>query len=368
MKKLVSILFRLGVGLLIVIVLLEAALLFFDGWIFRNAFWGFDPDLGMRVRPYAPYGKYRANRFGFNDQDYPLEAPAGTFRILVLSDSFNWAGGRIWNYVYLLKDSLKAKYGERVEVINAGYPATHTAEQLILLEKYGMQYRPDLVVLGFFAGNDFSEAQPWRRRIAYGGEAIDLDTRTQGYWLLFGKPVMWKSRFYVFMRAWWKGFKLKRGGGGMSREQFLKIERARMRFCDPARWEEYAPHVQLILDSLMRMRDLLTRNGKQFMVVAFPDEFQADGRLREEVAQSFRLDISSYQWNRPQSLLEDFCRREGIEYHDLLVPFQDATREGTTLYIRSDTHWNQAGNQLAARLLEGFLERSISAHRSESEP
>jgi hypothetical protein len=37
-------------------------------------------------------------------------------------------------------------------VINAGYPMTHTGEQLEVLRKYALQYDPDVVVLSFLRG------------------------------------------------------------------------------------------------------------------------------------------------------------------------------------------------------------------------
>jgi hypothetical protein len=54
---------------------------------------------------------------------------------------------------------------------------THTGEQLALLKKYALQYKPDLVVLGFFCGNDILDADPHRKRIVIGGVSIDIDPR-----------------------------------------------------------------------------------------------------------------------------------------------------------------------------------------------
>ena len=41
-----------------------------------------------------------------------------------------------------------------VEVLNLGVGGYGTAQQLLTLEEDGLRYRPDLVVLGFFLGND----------------------------------------------------------------------------------------------------------------------------------------------------------------------------------------------------------------------
>ncbi len=355
-KRWVRKLVGLGVLALIVLVLLEAMLLLSDPWIFRNAYWGFDSDLGFRVRPYAVYGKRRANEFGFNDRDYPLEREPGTTRILMLGDSFNWAGGRDWNYVGLLRHNLQERFGEGVEVINAGYPATHTGEQLRLLEKFGLRYRPDLVVLGFFAGNDFYDAQPWRERIAYGRLTIDVDKRREGYWTIFGQPLMLRSRFWMALKAWSAELRFARDSNRMSERRFLQLQYKRWQLANPEKEELYEPNVRLIFDSLRRMKQVVRGAGAELVVAAFPDEYQVDLQARQQMLDRYEIDENSYRWTRPQDLLEEFCRGEGIEYHDLLPGFRRAAAEtGLTLYIPRNTHWNRHGNRIAANLLTEIL-------------
>jgi hypothetical protein len=92
-------------------------------------------------------------------------------------------------------------------VINAGYPGTHTGEQLALLKKYGLQYQPDLVVLGFFVGNDFKDADLWRRRIVVGGATTDIDIREGQETTLFGQPLVPQSRLYLFLKEQWSTYK-----------------------------------------------------------------------------------------------------------------------------------------------------------------
>ena len=74
----------------------------------------YDPDLGFKIRPYANGN----NQFGFNDQDYPLQKQPDNYRILVVSDSFNWAGGKEGNYTALLEQKFAQYYkNSQVEVI-----------------------------------------------------------------------------------------------------------------------------------------------------------------------------------------------------------------------------------------------------------
>ena len=357
--------FLLAIVTLVSFLMLEATLLICDTWVFRNSLWVFDPDLGLRVRPYAPHGYlHRANRFGFNDDDYPLQRMPGTFRVLILGDSFNWAGARDWNYVDFLERKLKARFKTRLEVINIGYPGTHTAEQLKMLQKLGMRYQPDLVVLGFFAGNDFVDASPLHQRIAYGGEVVLLDPEEWDYPTLFGMPVLLRSRLLVNLKGTW--LQLFRGSLHMSRERFLNLERGRMRFADFRLAGHFAPHVDHILSSLRSMRDLVTGEGSDFLVIAYPDEFQVNLRLRQEIIDFFNLDAKAYRWARAQELLDHFCHEENIEFYDLLPAFQEAARQNKSLYIRSNSHWNQAGNEFAAELIRDILEPRVQRALADS--
>lgn len=182
----------------------EVVLLVFHEQFFGQSFYIFDPDLGFRVRPYATYGNAQANEFGFNDRDYPHQRQPDVYRILILSDSFNWMGGPEGNYTALLEGMFAAEFGPgRVEVIAAGYSQTHTAEQLALLRKFGLRYNPDLVVLGFYAGNDFFDAHPQRKRIVLGAATTDIYLDRDFYTTFLGRPVVWQSRLWLFLRQKW---------------------------------------------------------------------------------------------------------------------------------------------------------------------
>ena len=243
----------------------------------------------------------------------------------------------------------------------------------MLLQKFGLQYNPDLVILGFVAGNDFVSAQPWRKRIVYGGAFLDIDTRSDRYWEVLGQPVLLKSRLYLYLKERWIVYKrqleAKREMGlktaspseslvptaPMATDSYLLLEFNRMQFANLGKTAEFGPHRKHILDSLAAMQELLKRKEIQFIVAAFPDEFQVDPSLRKAVIERYRMDPSKYRWNHAQRLLSDFCARRGIEFHDFLPSFQQAHSAGQRLYLHNDSHWNGAGNALAARLLYEIL-------------
>jgi hypothetical protein len=93
------------------------------------------------------------------DRERPVAKPPGTYRIVVLGDSY--AEGlqvdverTFWR---LLEKQLQActfQPGKQIDVINLGTSGFGTGQELRALQTRGLAYSPDLVVLAFFAGND----------------------------------------------------------------------------------------------------------------------------------------------------------------------------------------------------------------------
>jgi hypothetical protein len=337
----------------------ELVMIFFEPVLFRG-FYQYDSDLGFRVRP----GARGSNEFGFNDRDYPRVVEPGTFRVLVVGDSFAWAGGREGNYTALLEKRFEEHYGEhRVDVINAGYSMTHTGEQLPLLEKFGLLYAPDLVVLGFTAENDFFDATPTRKRIVVNGLYVDIDPRSERS--LFGYPLLPTSRLLLFVSQQMRiRSELARGRSEtemlglpddqpvFSEETFLHLQGQRMQFCrlSDLRQGVYSANVAYIFRSLQGMKALLDEHGIPLLVVMIPGEFQVDVPLQEKIFARFQLDRSDYDLDCPQKLLTRYMRESGIAYLDLMPEFR-RSQQTEMLYVYRDGHWNAAGNRLAAEIL-----------------
>lgn len=129
-----------------------------------------DADYGeytlRRMRPNSvfwhsgPDGRWKfvINEQGFRDtEDYRYEKPDGLFRIISLGDSHTQGYEVRQNKTFseILERALRAR-GVDAEVLNTGVSGFSTAEQLAFLEAEGIKYRPDAVVLGFYA-NDFDD-------------------------------------------------------------------------------------------------------------------------------------------------------------------------------------------------------------------
>lgn len=372
--------------IIIPLLLVEILMIFFEPYLFKGLY-QYDPDLGFRVRPYMNGN----NQFGFNDRDYPLEKNQNKFRLLVVSDSFNWAGGKEGNYTALLEKKFDSYFGKsQVEVINVGYPGTHTGEQLAMLKKFGLQYNPNLVVLGFFVGNDFQDANPKRKRIIVNDIYIDIDKKDE--LIIFGYPIIGKSRLLMFLQQKYQVYqKLQKGKqdsvkllssslapslnlgsnliidrekspGILSNKAFLRVEKSRLKFCNikdliDGKWDE---NISYIFHSILEMQKLLKSRNIEFIVAIYPDEYQVNEKLLNEIfAEYDNLQREFYNLTCQQEILSKFLEVNGIPYIDMLDRFkiEQNTRH---LYLLREPHWNSAGNLLAANILFNHLVKDIN--------
>lgn len=99
--------------------------------------------------PRSPWGKvvYRYNRAGFRDVEHEVEKPSGIQRIVVLGDSVTERYGVEWRDVFA--NILQSRLGEKHEVINIAAGGLNTPQEVHLLEKEGLRYKPDLVVINY---------------------------------------------------------------------------------------------------------------------------------------------------------------------------------------------------------------------------
>jgi len=118
--------------------------------------WTFTPGLTFTLDPCAPLGTPRKwsapvsiNAEGLHDQAWPYEKRPGEVRVLLLGDEVADGigiarGDRLSVRIAHLSDRSR---GARVAAINATIPGYGPAEALRFLERRGLRYAPDVVVL-----------------------------------------------------------------------------------------------------------------------------------------------------------------------------------------------------------------------------
>ncbi|WRH66806.1 MAG: hypothetical protein RSE13_25420 [Planktothrix sp. GU0601_MAG3] len=252
-------------------------------------------------------------------------------------------------------------------------PEPTRGKQLALLKKYALEYHPDLVLLGFFVGNDFIDAKPKRKRIIVNDIYIDIDKRKE--LKIFGYPIINQSRLLLFIQQKYKVFQEaqksqkqsispyqvqfvinpaepEKSPGILSLETFLATEKTRLDFCKRQDLQKgvWNGNINYILQSIDEMNRLLEQKNIQFIVAIYPDEFQINPNLLNQIQEKHDLNLANYEINCMQNLLISHLQSQQITYIDFRPRFQSEQKK-RPLYLLQEPHWNSAGNQLAAELL-----------------
>src|SRR5262249_4857583 len=96
--------------------------------------------------------------YGFRDREIPIEKPPGTYRILILGDSFTFGIGNNLQDTFakqLEKRLNEREEGMKFEVINGGCSSYSPILEYLLLAQKGLALNPDLVILNY----DLSDVQ-----------------------------------------------------------------------------------------------------------------------------------------------------------------------------------------------------------------
>ncbi len=111
-------------------------------------------------------GTMRINHLGLWDREYAMPKPAGVYRVVVLTGSIANDGSVPFDdrfHEVLERELQGAAGGRRVEVINASCEGYDTVQQVRLLERVGLQYQPDFVVLAYMLTSASLQNGAYRR-------------------------------------------------------------------------------------------------------------------------------------------------------------------------------------------------------------
>ena len=331
------------------------------------------PDLMAKsiigYRPLEEVGGFVLNSRGLRTREYDEKKGGNVYRIVALGDSFTYGGVPIADYwtSFLERGFAKCRSGQ-VEVLRMGVPATGPPFQLRLWQIEGARLGADLVVLGFFVGNDFFDEQGrlpgWRgwldqlSTVSYAVLAARNLARLPGSRDEYDRA---ESPAPPPAGRTTGGFELAdarehylQKKPRFSQRRYLRIEGERMSLCLRNSEWKLGFRLERVARLLHQMHAEVTATGARFVILIMPDEYQVNDTLMRAAARAAGHSEADYDLTAPQRAIMSFCSDQGIECLDLLPAFR---REGASrrLYLQRDTHWNRAGNMLAARELSAYL-------------
>ncbi|MFH1689406.1 MAG: SGNH/GDSL hydrolase family protein [Candidatus Eisenbacteria bacterium] len=292
----------------------------------------------------------RINSCGYRCREFDV-AKGEQFRILVVGDSFTFGHGCTSQecYASALQRELEEALGPgAAEVINAGYASCYYPDTYYLyLKTFGLELDPDLVIVGFFVGNDVD-----RQGMVF-NEWVEVDERglplriasanahvEDGYWvsdsrlLRYRYPILRNSHLFQAIVS------VLRSSGAPAEGRYRNELMYR---------PSYAERTIGAVDGVKRLfteMDAMTKaSGAQFLVFSIPAIEQVEPhRFFDEEGADSSLDIL-----KPQRLFGEFFEESGIDFVDPLPFLRSMSEE--SLYYPIDQHWTPAGNELAGRWL-----------------
>ena len=328
----------------VTLLLLEGALRLFNAVQPLYVFYT-DSSARFRGQPGERHFDATLNSRGFNDVEHTVERPANvSYRLVALGDSF--AVGVVPqrdNFLTRLEPLLSTR--TPVEVINMGVSATGPADYLSVLGDEGLSFRPDLVLVNVFVGNDLETRRPrWHER-SY------LATLARALWRLGQSPAI------VSLPAGEESV-YDDNAPGMQADTFMEVQVDRSWI-----YERDSPRVQAAVARaagfIGRMRDLAEDADAELLVTLLPDETQVDAGLRGRVAAARELLPAQFDWEQPNRLLARALAEDRIDVLDLLPALSEAASR-QRVYKPADTHWNLAGNRVAAETIARALAARVA--------
>lgn len=288
----------------------------------------------------------------------PFAKPPGTFRILGLSDSFGTSGGITSNYHYQLEDLLRRDMSPAIQMVNISVPGYDTIHELEILRRFGMAYSPDLVLHGFFVGNDFSLYGDQVDVYTYLGIPAGRSRSNTRY-----RPRNFLSRDWIQQALFFLQERRRtqnelaldatNRAASYSKSSYLTMQFRRMNgWAKPT--DKDVQRIQKVFPVLDAIRLSAEQGGARYVMVIHPDQTQVDDTLRHEILTTFQANEHEYDFELPQRVLRAYCADRGIQCLDLLPIFRAKANEGA-LYLLRDTHYNHTGDGLAAASIAQFL-------------
>ena len=338
--------------------------------------WNLTPGRSFAWKSELGTQQIEVNSRGFRDVEHADSKPPGTFRILALGDSFTEA----------LQVPLEATYVKRLasdlagatgvagavepETINTGLSGFGTDNELLLFRREGPRYQPDLVILGFYVGNDVRNNSRDLDILDSGVarkpyfEVVDDRLVLRDYPFPVDTSLMAKIKYqvnthlltYAFVREIIDQARHREpsraDGASKIKTVPLDLNLFKRHPADPwlAAWR--------VTDALLQTLDRDVRDqSSRLVVVLIPTRFQVHRQRWEELVQEFDLTDSDWDVERPTNVLRCVLDRAQISYVDLLPRFLEQVRldPSREFYLPNDGHWNKEGHDLASKFVTEWL-------------
>lgn len=309
------------------------------------------------------------NSRGNISPEVSYEKQNGTKRLVLVGDSH--AVGAVPypdHFIRVLERRVNDEAAYPFEVVNLSLNCIGPLIEEKILATEGIRYSPDVIVLAFFVGNDFTDDHVYKEKFV---KAKKDERHTLPQLLYQSQLVSFFRNYIVFHRSPHNAPTLQAtsigkpgtyvGSAGFDpkrpsfpEEEYLSIERNRSEIF--IHNSEAYGDVDAVRGNILTMKKISEAIHAKFVVLVIPDEMQIDMNLFRKVASSSGRSSDAYDINHPQQLLKEYFEKNDIDYVDVLSSWKSSSASGS-YYLVQDSHLNTDGNAEVA----GFLLPKIQA-------
>lgn len=298
------------------------------------------------------------NQFGFHDENYTLEKPPGTYRILVIGDS----------YMEALQVSIEETFSKQlqqylnnwiqdytIQTINMGKSGRGSLEEYLVLRLLGWKFEPDMVIVAFVM-NDVRDDKNASQQILLDEKGVPLQFKTEG---ISSLPLSWKRLLH---RSHLCYFFLERLSILYQNRKKVSLAKNKGEIDNPPPIpqddhfnilrQDYTDETDSAWDITRRTLTLLNEEcrerGVPFILMVIPAESQFHTRITP-TTEYWKLEKPS---EKPQKILTELGKQADFHVVDLLPTFK--TIPDLPIHFE-EGHWNQKGHRYAAREVADYI-------------
>ncbi len=293
----------------------------------------------------------RVNALGLRGAELGPEAGAGAAvrRWLAVGDSFTMA------VQVPEEDTFAARLAaaEEVEVLNAGVDGYSTVQATRRYLALDDRVRTEGVVLTFFLGNDLTDNEHARARLAAGPPPAGAGGHAR---VVAGSNPL--ARFLLRHSVAWAYVRVAQKRAAVTAADDFDTRRFRdeLSIFAAGGGQRLANLRAPTREALAELRDATRARGDRLLVGVAPPSFALDPARAAQTLATFGLEAGGAEsLDAPRREVLGILGDLGIAACDLTPPLAEALARGENPYFRFDGHWNGAGHAVVARTLQGCL-------------
>lgn len=302
-----------------------------------------------------------SSKEGFRNNQRGVSRSPSAHPVILIGDSQTFGIGVDDHQT--ISAQLSGKIGR--DVLNAACPGYSNVEEWLLAKELLANNKPEILIVALFLGNDPYENSRHVEMLEDRGvsrRSTPNSRSSKGISLASLKEYFSKrSALYQFMILIRQNPLLNKLYYRMNLANETAPEELQI-FNEPIS-EKGSLFFKLTQETILKIAELAKKSNTRFILMILPDRYQVDASYWKQWLTKYRFDPGQYDLKAPNSVIEEFCRREGLECVDALPALLKAQEmDSRPLYWKIDNHLAARGNEvIASHLAEYLNQAAVSA-------